>query len=293
MALTYVLGDIFIGDFPITQRYGEHPAMYNTLYGITGHNGVDWACPSLTPVLSAADGWVSEIGSKELGTFDQAGYGNYIKVVHNGYLTLYAHLNDIQVKKGDRVIAGQLIAHSNNTGNSTGPHLHFGVAPCDGAGVKTEVNNGYSGYIDPLGDRCEWHVKNITAPVTSVNNQEEKQVTIKEHEFLQSVAQGTNYKVIVSFLQGHGLNTFLAASGLEPVDFNTNPQDPTGGERVNNFLSHLIQELKDTSNQLEQARLTPPSQDLTQQVVELPVEKKASLLQNLLSSVKGFIFEQK
>lgn len=291
--MAYLLSDIFIGEFPITQNFGARPEVYSARYGIKGHNGEDYGCPSMTPIVSAAEGWVSEIGSKDLGTFDSGGYGNYIKVVHDGYLTLYGHLNDIQVKKGDRVLSGQLIAHSNNTGNSDAPHLHFGVAPCDGAGVKTEADNGYSGYIDPMSDRCHWEVKNLTAPVTSVSNQEEKQVTIKEHEFLQSVAQGTNYKVIVSFLQGHGLNTFLNASGMESIDFNANPTDPTGGERVNNFLAHLIQELKDSNSELTQTRINPSPTPLSDQVNNLPLDQKTSLLQNLLSSIKGFIFEQK
>lgn len=168
--MPYNLGDIFIGNFPRSQSFGNKLLLKDAngnvvdvyaQFGLLGHNGADWALPSMTPVLSGANGWVSEIAE------DPSGYGRYLKVVHDGFFTLYAHLNNIAVKAGDRVIAGQLIAYSNNSGNSTGPHLHFGVAPCDAGGKKTESDNGYSGYIDPLSTKCVWTIKGLKEPVVS------------------------------------------------------------------------------------------------------------------------------
>jgi len=54
--------------------------------------------------------------------------GKYIKIDHhNGFMTLYGHLDAIYVRSGQRVNSGQLIARSGNTGRVTGPHLHFTI----------------------------------------------------------------------------------------------------------------------------------------------------------------------
>lgn len=289
----YQLSDIYIGNFPLTQSFGENPARYSARYGIKSHNGIDIACPTLTPILATADGWIKEIGSRDLGTFDSGGYGNYIKVVHNGFLSIYAHLNDIQVKLNDRVVKGQLIAHSNNTGFSTAPHLHFGVAPCDEAGNKTESNNGWSGYIDPMGNRTQWTITNPTSPVVPGGNAEEETLPVKSSDFKNMVAQGTNYKDIVSFLKKHGLDAYLSANGLSPIDFNANPEDPTGGEKVNKFLAQLIFELKEVEHELEQARLITPSLPQPESIATLPTEKKDTLIKSMLQTFKDWAFVKK
>lgn len=154
----YTLSDIFIGDFRISQRFGVNKANY-TKFGLQGHNAIDFACPEGTQILSTAKGLVIE------SAFDATGYGNYIKVLHEGFYTVYAHLSQKLVKVGQEVLQGQLLGLSGNTGNSTGPHLHFGVAPCNSAGGRTQTTNGYGGYINPL-DRtvCKWELKNLKVP---------------------------------------------------------------------------------------------------------------------------------
>lgn len=103
------------------------------------HAGRDIACPIGTPVYAAASGTVIHIN-------DQADtYGNHIMIAHgNEVYTLYAHCSELLVSVGDTVTQGQLIALSGNTGNTTGPHLHFEVR-VDGS--QYQVNN-----VDPL----EW-----------------------------------------------------------------------------------------------------------------------------------------
>jgi len=85
------------------------------------HGGIDLANSIGTPIVAAADGVVVAAGP-------QAGYGNWVKLRHaDGTVTLYGHLSAWQVDIGQRVYAGDQIAKMGNTGNSTGPHLHFEV----------------------------------------------------------------------------------------------------------------------------------------------------------------------
>ncbi|TLD82310.1 M23 family metallopeptidase [Helicobacter sp. MIT 05-5293] len=98
--------------------YRVHPLFFTRHL----HTGVDFATEIGTPVYATADGVVNAAG------FSTGGYGNLVKVDHSlGFMTYYAHLNKIVVKKGMFVKRGQLIAYSGNTGQSTGPHLHYEV----------------------------------------------------------------------------------------------------------------------------------------------------------------------
>jgi murein DD-endopeptidase MepM/ murein hydrolase activator NlpD len=90
------------------------------------HSGQDFAVPIGTDVVAAHGGTVVKAGGNGAG--DGPAYGNAIVVKHaNGTYSQYAHLSRIDVKVGQVVATGQHIARSGNTGNSTGPHLHFEI----------------------------------------------------------------------------------------------------------------------------------------------------------------------
>ncbi|RJR09981.1 M23 family metallopeptidase [Candidatus Parcubacteria bacterium] len=105
---------------PVSQDYAGH-ILRAKLNRWTNYNGgIDWAIPSGSPIAAAQDGTVSTVRN------DATGYGTHVRIQHTeGYLTIYGHLMDFNVRVGDKVKAGQVIGRSDNTGNSTGPHLHF------------------------------------------------------------------------------------------------------------------------------------------------------------------------
>ena len=93
------------------------------------HEGVDFSATVGKEVVSTGNGTV--VTAKRNSPH---GYGQYVVIDHGfGYSTMYAHLNDIKVKLGDKVNRGQLIGHIGNTGKSTGPHLHYEVRKNDKA----------------------------------------------------------------------------------------------------------------------------------------------------------------
>ena len=110
----------FVGDYPITLDYGEK---FLPLYtDESPHRGIDYGCPMGTEILASEDGTVQAVANLD------AGYGKYIKLNHaEGYSSYYAHLSQNNVRQGQTVKKGQVIGLSGNSGNSTGPHLHFEI----------------------------------------------------------------------------------------------------------------------------------------------------------------------
>lgn len=86
------------------------------------HEGMDFTASTGTDVYATGDGVVDEVVSSNIG------YGKHIVINHGfGYKTLYAHLNDFNVKVGQKVNRGDVIGAVGNTGTSTAPHLHYEV----------------------------------------------------------------------------------------------------------------------------------------------------------------------
>ena len=117
----------------ITSMFGERPNQFGG-NGITLHNGIDLRAQEGTDVMASADGLVIWTGySGDYEHIDEqgrqhysSGFGNAVILEHDeGFLTLYAHLQNSNVDYGQFVKQGEVIGHSGNTGGSTGPHLHF------------------------------------------------------------------------------------------------------------------------------------------------------------------------
>lgn len=111
------------GDNEITQEYSAE------------HKAIDIAASSGSPVYATEDGTVSYVQIWD-GSYDTTGmmsYGHMIEIRHaDGNTTLYAHLSEINVQQGEKVVRGQRIGRVGSTGNATGPHLHFEVITSEG-----------------------------------------------------------------------------------------------------------------------------------------------------------------
>lgn len=113
------------GPFRMTQGPGGR-------YSHTGPKGryaVDIAMPVGTPIVAARSGLVIKTENQQNGRGTNPA-GNFVRMLHDdGTMGVYLHLKhgSVSVREGQRVTAGSLLALSGNTGNSTGPHLHFVV----------------------------------------------------------------------------------------------------------------------------------------------------------------------
>lgn len=148
-------------DFFITQRFGENATPIYGQLGLVGHNGLDMRAPDSTPVYASHDGRVTFAGYDGAG-----GLGIVIRTNEEVELldgstsfikTIYWHLkkDSLLVTGSQQVVAGQQIGLADNTGLSTGSHLHFGMKPIakgenDWTWLNSESTNGYFGAVDPL-----------------------------------------------------------------------------------------------------------------------------------------------
>jgi murein DD-endopeptidase MepM/ murein hydrolase activator NlpD len=131
----------------VTQTFAEHVHAAQ-VHGWQNYNGgIDWAVQSGTPVRAAQNGKVALVRK------DATGYGTHVRIQHDdGFLTIYGHMMEFAVKAGETVKAGDVIGRSDNTGNSTGPHLHFELrknnVAIDPASLMVENLDG----AEPLGE---------------------------------------------------------------------------------------------------------------------------------------------
>jgi len=170
----------FKGNFKITQKFGVNPDAY-AKFGLKGHNGIDHAVPTGTPLFAMIYGTVIE------ATNDVKGYGNFVKIENDKEGALVGHLSKIFCDVGSVVVEGQTaIGFSGNSGNSTGPHTHTGYYK-----KPRDRSNGYNGYIDP------------TPYITPENPPE-----------VTTAPSGTNYQSIEQII----IDGYLALAGEGPTD---------------------------------------------------------------------------
>lgn len=128
----------------ITQNFGEMLRDYSGVFGLAGHNGIDIAYQEGTEVYASHDGIAvyTEDSQKGLG----------VVVVAPGYKTIYWHFKSspLSLNTPTQVKRGQLLGYGDNTGYSTGHHLHYGLKLLDNSGNVLNRDNGYDGCVDPM-----------------------------------------------------------------------------------------------------------------------------------------------
>lgn len=110
--------------FRLSSEYGEFSEVRN----MVPHHGIDLAMVEKTQLRSVMDGVVEKV--VDLGN-NNLGKGVFIRN-DDGTLSIYGHMSKITVKAGEHLKAGESIGLSGNTGNSTGPHLHYGMKDAAG-----------------------------------------------------------------------------------------------------------------------------------------------------------------
>lgn len=161
-------GTIIVGPPPVTPSdktvvvfpkfSGKITGFYGSMYTNSAgtqypHEGLDLAVPSGTPVYAPFDGVVAFSDVDDL-------YGEYIRTYHKdlNVCFFFAHLGQRLAKNGDVIKSGQLIGHTGNSGNSSGPHLHLEVRwMADGSTqYRTGISARERARIDPLAWLAGW-----------------------------------------------------------------------------------------------------------------------------------------
>tara|TARA_B100000900_G_scaffold95051_1_gene78159 strand:- start:1488 stop:2465 length:978 start_codon:yes stop_codon:yes gene_type:complete len=105
------------------------------------HFGMDFSAVRGTPVYATGNGIIKRVDNRS------AGFGKHIRIDHGfGYVSIYAHLDKYNVKRGQKVKRGQIIGFVGNTGRSVAPHLHYEIVK---DGKKINPINFYYGNLSP------------------------------------------------------------------------------------------------------------------------------------------------
>lgn len=131
-------------NFSKTGVYG-----YDTFGNPKPHNGIDLRASTGTMVFAPISGTCKVEKSS-------TGYGNNIRIKNDDWECVLGHLSSFIIKDGDTVMACDPIARSGSTGNSSAPHLHFGIRPLKNGKVVGYDTNFY-GYINPMEITIEWY----------------------------------------------------------------------------------------------------------------------------------------
>lgn len=139
--------------FVLTSPFG----VMEEIRGLKPHSGIDLGMPEGTQLRSAFDGVVEKV-------WDHSGaIGNGVKIqMEDGTHSIYGHMKEVDVRVGEHINSGDPIGLSGNTGNSTGPHLHFGMQKEDGSFMDP------SRYVEHVSNMSGGHIEGIKGIIPSL-----------------------------------------------------------------------------------------------------------------------------
>jgi len=157
----YTLSDLFIGEYPVSQKYGVNAAYYKQ-FGLAGHEGVDFATPVGVQVVAPFDGVIL----RDMDSIAKD-YGRFVVLWDpiQKCAVWYCHLDSNSVSYGDKIKRGQVIGRTGNTGNSTGPHLHVNFVETDALGNRLNLSNGFQGFLNIHNSKLvKWQTTEVVIP---------------------------------------------------------------------------------------------------------------------------------
>lgn len=143
--MKYTISDIFEGNYPVSQKYGNNPTYYKP-FGLAGHEGVDWTTPVGVKLIVPFE------TGKILRTGWDPQYGYYIVIwdATQKCAVWYCHCSSINVMAGQSIPRGKLVGYTGASGNVTGPHLHCNFVETDQYANRLNTGNGYQGFLNIL-----------------------------------------------------------------------------------------------------------------------------------------------
>lgn len=154
----YKIYDFTAKAYEVTQDYGANIQLYKDLTKdavtgkstlINGHEGVDFGTPTGTEILAPFEGIIVRDEINQPGWKNYGVFTTIWDPVQNIALW-FCHLKDFTTKIGDHVKRGDIIAHTNNTGNTTGEHCHVNFCETDNNGMRLNQDNGSLGFLNIL-----------------------------------------------------------------------------------------------------------------------------------------------
>lgn len=142
----YQLSDIFEGNYPVSQYYGNNIPYYKQFGLLLGHEGVDWATPVGVKLLNPFN-----IGQVLRSAYDPT-YGYYVTIwdAVQRCAVWYCHLSKISVSAGQRVNRFSVVGSTGRSGNVTGPHVHVNFVETDAHANRLNMGNGNQGFLNVL-----------------------------------------------------------------------------------------------------------------------------------------------